>query len=278
MGAKICASLFLRKLLYCSFKFPFVKVRKKPTVILLFLLYWSWKSALSLQKVAEFPISVQLGIWAMMHISPLSLWNKPNIMFKSNSNADKTFFAHTAFSTVIRHKILVTAFGWQHWHFLGGTCSALEFPLLLAVLCQSCCWKLSLQTRYCQKFIARLQLRFHFLQWILFSPLQLALDSSSVQISSLKAKMIYIYRDQTPPSLKTLFSVYTVISGTFPPVTINYMPLSIIKLILLILATKSKKNIKQSITGCIKIKNLNVQQMVDVLLLFMHQRSTWKRF
>lgn len=37
---------------------------------------------------------------------------------------------------------------WQHWHFLGGTCSALEFPLLLTVLCQSCCWKLDLQKRY----------------------------------------------------------------------------------------------------------------------------------
>ena len=60
---------------------------------------------------------------------------------------------------------------------------------------------------------------------------------------------------------------------------INYIPLSIIKLILLILAAKSKKTTKPGIIGFIEIKIVNVQQMVDVdLLLFTYQSSVWKEF
>lgn len=179
----------------------------------------------------------------MMHISPLSLWNKPNIVFKSNSSADKTFFSPILPFQLSSNK--------RSWLLLldDSTDTFLETPALL--LSSHCCSlsfvKAAAENSVCRKdmlpgIYSQITAQLSFSSMDPFSLLQLALDNASVQISSLKAKMIYIFRDQTPPSLKTLFSVYTVISGTFPPVTINYMPLSIIRLILLILATKSKKH------------------------------------
>lgn len=76
------------------------------------------------------------------------------------------------------------------------------------------------------------------------------------QISSFKAKTIYIFRHQNPQSLKALLSVFTIISGTFPPATINYISLSIIKLILLILATNSKRPLNQASLDALKLKLL----------------------
>lgn len=74
--------------------------------------------------------------------------------------------------------------------------------------------------------------------------------------SSFKAKTIYILRDQNPQPLKALLSVYTITSGTFPPMTINYMPLSISKPILLILATKSKRPLNQASLDALNSKLL----------------------
>lgn len=88
---KLC-QFISKKTTLLLFQVSIYKGEKKNHNYSFILLYWSWKPALSPQKVAEFPVSVQLGMRAMMHISPLSLWNKPNIVFKSNSSADKTFF------------------------------------------------------------------------------------------------------------------------------------------------------------------------------------------
>lgn len=157
-----------------------MKVRKKPHSYSFVLLYWSWKPAFSLQSVAEFPISVQLGIWAMMHISPLSLWNKPNIMFESNSSADKTFFF--PYCLFICHQtqdpgycfwMTALTLSWKHL-LCSWVSTAAHCPLSKLLLKTGPAEKV-----FCQKFIARLQLRFHFLQWTLLSFLQLALDCAT---------------------------------------------------------------------------------------------------
>lgn len=197
-------------------------------------------------------------MWAMMHISPLFLWNKANIMFKSNSSSDKIFVSHSAISKDQTQDpgycfwMTALTLSWRHllcsWVSIVSHCPLSKLLLLKTG---------SAEKILSQKFIARLQLRFHFLQWTLFFPPSASpWQCLKVQISSLKAKMIHIFRDQTPPSLKSLFSAYTVISGAFPPVTINYMPLSIIKLILLILATKSKRLLNRASLDALKLKLL----------------------
>lgn len=107
----------------------------------------------------------------------------------------------------------------------------------------------------CQQFIASLEVVFppH-----LFGSYSLPSPSLWYCLKNLieffKAKKIYIFRAQKPWSPKTSLSLYTILSSAFPPVTINYVPLSIIKLILLILANKSKRPLSQASLDVLRLK------------------------
>lgn len=191
-----------------------------------------------------------------MPISPLSLWNKPNVMFKSNTSVDEIFFfPYCILSSDTRSWLLLLD---------DSTDTFLEAPVLL-LSCHCCSLsfvKAATENWVCRKEIlpviySLLTARICFsLVGPFFPPSASIWQGLKDQISSFKAKTIYIFRDQNPQPLKALLSVYTIISGTFPPATINYVPLSIIKLILLILATNSKRPLSQASLDALKLKLL----------------------
>lgn len=187
MGAKICTSIFLRKLLLCSFKFSFVKVRKiKYRFVCVFFylfgffflffvsfvfcfvfLCWSLKTVLSIRKVAKFQFLLSLGCkqWCIFS-TPL--------------------FFFVLFFPIVHSQLPLDT---RTWLLLlnESTDTFLEAPFLpLSVHCCSVSFsplsKLLLKTGssekiFCQEFIASLQLRFHFPQWALLFLLQLAFDN-----------------------------------------------------------------------------------------------------
>lgn len=138
-GCKNFCQLFSKKTTSLLFQVFICEGEKNKTRLFLLFLYRSLKPVLSLQKVAEFPISVQLGVWAVMPISPLSLWNKPNIMFKSNTSVDEIFFFfHTAFCHQIQDPgycfwMTALTLSWRHlfcsWVAIAAHCPLSKLPL-----------------------------------------------------------------------------------------------------------------------------------------------------
>lgn len=111
-------------------------------------------------------------------ISPLSLWNKPNIMFESDTGADETSLfpycilkCHWMQAPDYCFWMTALTLSWRHpfcfWVSVAVHC-------LLSKLLKTG----SAEEKFCQQFIASLQLRFYFPQWAFFFLLQLAFGSA----------------------------------------------------------------------------------------------------